>query len=125
MAWTFKIAEGVLLHNGLVICDTAYSGYGAHANQPADESLKNLGPIPEGTYTIGPPECCDHPGPHGPYVMHLAPNAGTSTFGRSGFMLHGDNSESNHSASRGCIILPKPVRVVIGQSGDDQLEVVA
>ena len=76
--WTFKISEGVLLHNGLVICDTAYSGYGAHANQPADESLKNLGPLPEGTYTIGRPEDLEG-GPHGAYVLALTPTGMTTT----------------------------------------------
>ncbi len=108
--WTFRQSDGVLLHDGIVIGE-GYSGYGAHANHPADESLKNLGPIPTGTYTIGKPECCDHPGPHGPYVMRLTPNAQTTMFNRSGFLVHGDNGEGDHTASHGCIVMSKPVRV--------------
>ena len=124
MAWIFRQSDGFLLHNGIVIAE-GYSGYGAHANHPADESLKNLGPIPTGTYTIGAPECCDVAGPHGPFVLPLTPSGQNTMFGRSNFLVHGDNAEGNHTASQGCIIMPKPVRVLIAQSDDQDLEVVA
>jgi hypothetical protein len=121
--WTFRQNDGVLLHDGTVIA-TGYSGYGAHADHPADESLKNLGPIPEGAYTIGAPEYVDATGPHGPFVLPLTPSAGTTLFGRGNFLIHGDNAEGNHTASQGCIIMPKSVRVLIAQSGDPDLSVV-
>ena len=121
--WTFRQSDGGLLHNGAVIA-TGYSGYGAHANQPADETLKNLGPIPTGTYAIAPMQDEDG-GPHGPYVLPLVPHAENEMHGRDGFLMHGDNAEGNHTASHGCIILPRATRVLIDQSGDRALEVVA
>jgi hypothetical protein len=44
--------------------------------------------------------------------------------GRSAFRIHGDNARGDRSASRGCIILPRALRVKIWQSGDRDLVVV-
>jgi hypothetical protein len=66
------------------------------------------GPIPRGAWTIG--EFFDDPGGKGPVVAHLTPCEGTETFGRSGFMIHGDNQALNHSASEGCIVAPRFIR---------------
>ena len=122
--WTYRQSDGFLLHNGVVVGE-GYSGYGTDKNQPNDESVKNLGPIPHGTYTIGAPECVGAPGPHGPFVLPLTPNDTTTMFGRSGFKIHGDSIEHPGSASQGCIIMSKPVRVWIAQSDDHDLEVIA
>ena len=48
-----------------------YSGNGAGLNNPAMESAQGHGPIPRGSWTIGP----FHDDPHGkgPVVAHLAP----------------------------------------------------
>jgi hypothetical protein len=51
--------------------------------------------------------------------MDLAPAVGTDTFGRSAFLIHGDNL--THTASHGCIILRREVRVQINQSTDREL----
>ena len=61
----------------------------------------------------------------GPMSMRLTPQDGTDTFGRDGFLIHGDNQDMNHTASHGCIILPKIIRAAISASGDHVLEVVA
>ena len=45
--------------------------------------------------------------------------------GRSAFLVHGDNSAGNHSASHGCIILNRIVRDRMRRSGDMGLEVTA
>lgn len=121
--WTYRQSDGTLLHDGTVI-GVGYSGYGAHANHPADETLKNLGPIPQGTYAIAPVEDADG-GPHGAFVLPLVPHAENEMFGRSGFLMHGDNAKGNHTASMGCIIMPKATRVLVAQSGDAALVVVA
>jgi hypothetical protein len=39
-------------------------------------------------------------------------------FGRSGFLIHGDNAEMNHTASDGCIILSHDIREQIDESED-------
>jgi len=59
-------------------------------------------------------------------VAHLTPIEGTDTFGRSGFMVHGDNQALNHSASEGCIVAPRFIRdqIAAGLSVCSVLEVV-
>jgi hypothetical protein len=87
------------------------------------EKVHNLGPIPQGEWTIvGPPINTQE---HGPYVLKLEPGAKTTTFGRSGFLMHGDSKKSPGSASQGCVILPRTVREQVWKSGDRDLEVVA
>ena len=55
----------------------------------------------------------------------LKPCADTPTFGRDGFLLHGDSKESPGRASHGCVIMPRSVREQVWKSGDRDLEVVA
>jgi hypothetical protein len=56
--------------------------------------------------------------------MALIPKEGTDTFGRSGFLIHGDSVAMPGTASHGCIILSRDLREQISASGDNQLEVV-
>jgi hypothetical protein len=87
------------------------------------ESVHDVGPIPRGNWTIvGPPV---NTAEHGPYVLMLQPDADTDTFGRSGFLMHGDSKESPGSASHGCVIMPRAVREQVWKSGDRDFEVVA
>ena len=97
-----------------------YSGHGEGINNPALSHVTDVGPIPIGTYAIG--TFFDDP-EKGPCVAHLTPQEGTDTFGRSGFMIHGDNKQLNHSASHGCIIAPRNVREALKASGETSLEV--
>jgi hypothetical protein len=55
--------------------------------------------------------------------MRLQPDASTNVCGRSGLLIHGDNTIG--IASAGCIILPLAVRQTIGGSTDTNLTVVA
>jgi hypothetical protein len=48
--------------------------------------------------------------------MRLEPDAGTDTRGRAGFLIHGDNTAMDHTASHGCIILPRATRLTIDAS---------
>jgi hypothetical protein len=57
-------------------------------------------------------------------VAVLSP-VGHDAHGRSSFLIHGDNSLGNHTASHGCIILSRMVREKMRASGDMDLEVVA
>jgi Protein of unknown function (DUF2778) len=120
--WTYAQKTGVLRQNSRP-AGTGYSGYDNGKNNPAMQAVANIGPIPQGSWTIvGPPF---NSSDHGPYVLRLEPDAATHTFGRCGFLMHGDSVEAQGCASRGCIILPRTVRELIWKSGDTALEVVA
>jgi len=53
---------------------TGYSGLAEGKNNPAMERIHDVGPIPRGSYTIGPEFQSEK---HGPVVHKLAPNDGT------------------------------------------------
>lgn len=118
MAWIYCQSTGELLRDGSIIA-TGYSGFGAGRNNPSQEAVRNVGPIPRGRYRIGPE--FDAP-VQGPCCMCLAPD-GHDALGRDGFMIHGDNAA--HNASTGCIILPEEARRGIAASLDRELEVIA
>ena len=122
MIWRYEQKTGILSDpNGeMVAC--GYSGNGEGLNNPEMQAVKDHGPIPRGSWVVG--SFFDDPGGKGPVVAHLTPVAGTETFGRSGFMIHGDNEAMNHTASEGCIVLPRSARERIAQSGDAVLDVV-
>ncbi|MGD1080171.1 MAG: tlde1 domain-containing protein [Candidatus Sulfotelmatobacter sp.] len=121
-AWTYAQKTGELQQDGKHVA-TGYSGAGAGKNNPEMEKVHDVGPIPQGDWTIvGPPV---NMAEHGPYVLTLKPSADTPTFGRDGFLLHGDSKESPGCASRGCVIMTRAVREQVWESGDPDLEVVA
>ena len=105
----------------------AYSGFGPGKNAHDQQTVVNVGPIPVGAYLVGS-EADDDPltvNRHGPVALHLIPLTGTNTFGRSGFLVHGDSIEHPGQASHGCIILPRPVRERIRDSRDKLLVVLS
>lgn len=118
----YNQTNGILSRSGAVI-GTGYSGHGEGVNNPAMEKIPNVGPIPRGMWNIGP--AATRPD-FGSVVMSLTPQEGTDTFGRGGFLMHGDEvaHPGEELASHGCIILPKSIRQFISDSGDTQLEVV-
>lgn len=90
---------------------SGYSGHGAGVNNPIAEAIHAEGPIPRGVWRIG--TWIDHPR-LGPLSFRLYPfPSGRSVFGRSGFLIHGDNRKRNRSASTGCIVLDRPHRLKI------------
>lgn len=102
---------------------SGYSGAGEGKNNPAMQQVHNVGPIPQGKYSIvGEP--FDSPD-HGPFVLRLEPDPTNEMYGRAGFLIHGDNVHSPGTASEGCIILPRYAREAIWSSGQRELEVVA
>jgi hypothetical protein len=121
LAWTYSQKNGELQQDGEPVAH-GYSGAGAGKNNPDMEHVANVGPIPAGDWSItGPPVDTAE---HGPYVLKLEPVAETQTFGRSGFLMHGDSKEHPGCASHGCVILPRSVREQVWNSGDRDLEVV-
>ena len=100
-----------------------YSGKGVGLNNPNFQWQHDVGPIPQGRWVVG--KFFDDLGGKGPVVAYLSPADATETFHRSGFMIHGDNSEHNHSASEGCIILGPGLRRMMADSEDYTLLVIA
>jgi hypothetical protein len=117
--WTYRQKDGEFLHDGYFI-GTGYSGTGEGRNNPDYESVRNIGPIPRGQYTIG--ACHDEIPGLGPCVFALIPTPSTNEFGRTDFYIHGDNMR--HDASHGCIILGPTIRRQIEGSGDRDLTVI-
>lgn len=116
MPWSYSQSTGTLSRDGQFVA-TGYSGAGVGRNNPAEQAVHNVGPIPQGDYSIGPPFNAVK---QGPCVMRLTP-VGHNALGRSGFLIHGDNV--THEASTGCVILPPQIRSLIATSGDHDLEV--
>jgi hypothetical protein len=110
----FKTSDG----NLVALC---YSGHGDGLNNPALEAVAIVGPIPRGRWQIV--RWDDHHGTKGPIVAVLRPD-GHDAHGRSGFLIHGDNTAANHSASHGCIIMNRPARVLLRAGGQMSFEVV-
>ena len=126
--FVYKQSTGELFHDdddtlARVLIGKGYSGALNYKNRGGFEVLPDKGPIPRGRWGIlGPPVDTST---HGPYVLHLFPMVGTDTYGRSGFLIHGDSVRAPGTASKGCIIMSHDVREQIWASGDTLLEVVS
>lgn len=114
----FRVKERIVDIAG-VLYHGSYSGHGPGLDNPDDQNIVDVGPLPLGQYAIG--EWHDDP-KLGPNIAHLTPLFATD---RSGFYWHGDNRYLNHSASHGCLVSPPDVRLRAKQSGETYLEVVA
>lgn len=121
-SWTYSQKSGSISQDDHEVA-RGYSGNAEGKNNPAMQNIHNVGPIPQGDWTItGPPVDTTT---HGPYVLKLTPASETQTFGRGGFLMHGDSKEHPGTASQGCIIMPRAVREKVWISGDKDLKVVA
>jgi hypothetical protein len=116
---SYSQSTGRLIEDGH-IAGLGYSGNREGLNNPDKEDAPCVGPIPRGVYKIGPWHDDPH---HGPCVTHLFP-VGHNAKGRSGFMIHGDNQCCNHSASKGCIILPRAIRTQLRANAQTRILVV-
>jgi RHS repeat-associated protein len=87
---------------------TGYSGNGQGLNNPAAQNQPNVGPLPQGSYTVG-----GTTNRRGPNTRPLIPDPSNNMYGRSGFLLHGDNAAMNNTASEGCIIIPPQCRTAV------------
>jgi hypothetical protein len=118
MLWIYSQRTGKLFH-GDTLAGSGYSGFGRGKNNPDFEKFADVGPIPAGLWLIQVPPFDSET--HGPVCLRLVPERQTDTWGRSGFLIHGDSIQHPGSASHGCIILPRPVRLQVAASSDDQL----
>ena len=125
--YVYEIASGKLYSaNGNLISE-GYSGSEEAKNNPAAVQEVAKGPIPPGLYTMsmirdvnGQP--CDYEDKKKP-VIRLIPDRTNEMYGRSGFLIHGDNTD--HTASEGCVIMDYPTRVYLASGADNRLEVIA
>ena len=121
MPWVYHQSSGEMFRDG-VLKGVGYSGSGEGKNNPAMQSVHNVGPAPQGDYLIGAP----HDSPeHGPYALHLEPLDPSQTHGRTAFLCHGDLKHDPGNASRGCIIMPPAVRHEMWEGNDHKLTVVS
>lgn len=105
-----------------MLVGTGYAGKGEGKNNPAMQAVHDVGPIPEGDYTIGAP----YTHPHlGPLTMNLTPDEGNEMEGRSAFRIHADATAHPGEASDGCIVQNIWTRTAVSESGDRRLRVVA
>ena len=120
--WTYNQANGNLSRDGELVA-TGYSGADPQGkNNPAMEAEHDVGPIPRGLWHVAALTVGETP--HGPYVLHLEPQEDTETFGRGGFLIHGDSINAPGTSSKGCVIMPRSVRERIWASGDKELQVI-
>jgi len=119
--YTYNQKTGILTDAAGEVIGHGYSGFNVGKNNPDWQGIADTGPIPRGVWSIG--EAFNSPD-HGPLAIHLAPIAGTCTFGRSGFLMHGDSLTHPGYASRGCIIMPHTTRELVANGTDRTLQVV-
>ena len=112
--FTYNVLTGELRDREGLILTIGYSGWGSATNDPTQEHVRGRGPIPRGTYMIGPPR---HSKNVGPVAMYLWP-IGHDAHGRSALMIHGDNTTG--TASKGCIVAGPGARKIIAEAAISQ-----
>jgi hypothetical protein len=122
--FTYEQSSGKFIDKDGAIIAIGYSGNGEYMNDPLAQTVRTHGPIPQGRYTICHAATHEH---LGPIAMELMPFSSNKMFLRSGFFIHGDNSQMNHTGSDGCIIFNKVARTAIANAvfyGDNELAVI-
>lgn len=130
MSWLYHQASGCTDEpSGKILC-SGYSGQPPYVNNPGAEKLEGKGPIPCGNWKMISLEA-ETP-LHGPDVIVLQPDADTRAriiaMGRDpdSFRVHGERlTPPPGLASDGCIINGHPYRMIMWNSPDHDLEVIA
>lgn len=120
MAWLWLSRYGLLGGPSGLLAAVGYSGHGAGLNNPDLANVVDVGPLPDGDFSIGDPVNGTHLGDG---AMPLTPLPGTNTQGRTDLWLHQDNVQHNESASEGCGVLPLSALKAIAASPDRTLSV--
>ncbi len=89
--------DGTYIDTTSCCCGSA----GSCRDNPDCQCVKNVGPLPQGTYTLG--NMFTYKGY--PYSYELYPSASNNMCGRSEFLIHGGNCQSGNP-SIGCIVIP-------------------
>lgn len=122
--WRYEQTTGQLFNDSGELTAIGYSGHGEGLNNPDMQNVRDVGPLPQGFWAIGPPR---NDPKLGVFTLSLIPKPGTDTFGRDEFYSHGDEVDhpGQHLASDGCLILPRFARFDLWNLNDHDLEVTA
>ena len=120
MSWKYSQSLGRLWRPDGTVAGAGYAGAGEGKNNPAKQDVKNVGPLPRGSYAMVAIGTTNK----GAYSFKLIPEQTAAMFGRSGFMIHGDSIKEPGTASEGCIVIAANVRKSILESQDRKLEVI-
>lgn len=125
MPWTFEISTGNFFDPSGKFLSKGYAGGNCGKNpegrnNPDMCNVHDIGPLPEGLYTMGEPVEHSH---LGPFAIPLTPDAANEMFGRGDFYVHGDTTPSGN-ASKGCIVQPRATRNAAHASPDQRIQVV-
>jgi hypothetical protein len=116
--YTYSQATGEFARFGKKPMATGYSGRGKGKNNPAMETVRATGPIPAGRWRIGESYASARTGPVTIplYSQDEKPRDDIDQrTRRSAFRIHGDSIKAPGTASSGCIILPRAIRLEIAQ----------
>lgn len=121
--WIYEIDSGRISRAGALLA-VGYSGAPGAVNDASKTNIPDVGPLPEGFYTLGTPIPMEQK--VGAYAIPLIPDLENQMYGRSGFFMHGDNTKMNQSASKGCIVAPLFARERVGQgiADDNRLQAI-
>ncbi len=122
--WHISQSTGQVTDDQGNVVGQGYAGHGAGVNNPALQNVPMVGPLPQGTYTIGPQR--DNRTNNGRVLsgsMRLTPAPDNQMYGRAGFLIHGPHSNDHQDSSDGCPVLNKAIRDQIAHSGDNILKV--
>ena len=125
--WQYEQSTGRLTDPSGNLSGTGYAGGNLGKkpegkNNPALQFEHNVGPLPQGLYTVGEP--VEH-SKLGPFALPLTPDPANDMRGRGDFYIHGDALADPGNASEGCIVMHLDVRQAIADSSVRVLEVVA
>lgn len=120
--YTYKQSTGQLFDSSGNLLGTGWAGQGDGKNNPDMQDVKNIGPLPQGRYTIGP--AYHHPR-LGPVTMDLTPSPSNQMFDRADFRIHGASATDPEHSSEGCMIQIRIVRESVASGMDKDLEVIA
>ena len=127
--WIYESSTGkMLMPNGKFFL-FGFAGHGEGLNNPAQQSVHGVGPLPEGDYKMT--GWINHDDHLGYGVIVLEAMDPLTQFGRDGFRIHGWVDVSMYgltrflTSSNGCICIGNvPTRSSIWTSGDHILRVV-
>ncbi len=112
IALVYSQKDGTLMDMEDRLVGQGYSGAPGHVNMPESQDKKDLGVIPEGTWTIGPViEKATDTGGKGENLIKLVPDQATAdrvrAMGRDPdtFYIHAGKVNGERTASQGCIII--------------------
>ena len=127
MSWSYRQDKGMMFKpDGTLLYADGYAGGNKGQNpeginNPLMQFVKDVGPLPQGKYTMGTPVEGTQ---LGKLAIPLYADLGNDMGGREGFYIHGDLVDGPPlSASDGCIIAPHDARVTMAASDDKVVEV--